>query len=159
MRLGSDGSVTVGSATATSYIYGVTGNTVANAQMVTINSSTGQLGVQTLNNITTWKTITADQTAVVGEGYFCNKAGLLSLALPATSAVGDVIEVANINTALGVTITQGANQEIFFGSGHSTNGVAGSYSSTALGDCLKLVCRVANLEWQVVSSEGNWTPA
>lgn len=141
------------------YMAGIVGNTVANAEMVTVNSSTGQLGVQTLNNLPTWTVINADQTAAVGHGYFCNKAGLLSLALPATSAVGDVIEVANINTALGVTITQAANQQIFFGSGNSTLGAAGSYSSSAVGDTLKLVCRTANLEWQVVSSVGNWTPA
>ena len=44
--------------------------------------------------IAIWTTINANQTAAVGQGYFCNKAGTLTLALPATSAVGDVIEVA-----------------------------------------------------------------
>lgn len=156
----------IGPLTDGQLLIGSTGNnpsasTLTAGTNIGITNASGSvtINVQGLTNLTTWKTITADQTAVVGEGYFCNKAGLLSLSLPASSAVGDVIEVANINTALGVTITQGANQEIFFGSGHSTNGAAGSYSSTDVGDCLKLVCRTANLEWQLVSNEGNWTPA
>ncbi len=105
-----------------------------------------------------WSVITANQTAAVNNGYFCNKGSTLTLALPATSAVGDVIEVANINTALGVQFTQAANQQIFFSTTNTTLGATGTLTSSAIGDTLKLVCRTANLVWWATSSIGNWTP-
>ena len=139
------------------FISGITGVSVSNTALVTLDTSTGQLGSKTIANLPAWKVITADQTAVVGEGYFCNKAGLLSLTLPAASAVGDIIEVSNINTAIGIKIVQGAGQQIFKGVLSSTLGIGGSLTSIAIGDSLKLVCRVADTFWQVVSSEGAWT--
>ncbi len=104
-----------------------------------------------------WSVITANQTAAVNNGYFCNKAGTLTLALPASSAVGDVIEVANINTATGTQITQAAGQQIFIGNTNTTSGAGGSLTSSATGDTLKLVCRTANTVWQVISMIGNWS--
>lgn len=104
-----------------------------------------------------WSVITANQTAAVFKGYFCNKAGTLALALPAASAVGDVIEVANINTATGTQFTQAAGQQIFFAGASTTSGATGTLTSSAVGDTLRMVCRVANLTWQVVSSLGNWS--
>lgn len=108
---------------------------------------------------TTWSVITANQTAAVSNGYFCNKAGTLTLALPAASAVGDIIEVSNINTATGCQFTQAASQQIFIGNTSTTAGATGTLTSSAIGDSLKLVCRTANLTWFVVSGWGNWTPA
>lgn len=105
----------------------------------------------------TWTVITANQTAAVNNGYFCNKASTLALALPASSAIGDVIEVANINTATGTQITQALGQQIFIGNTNTTSGATGTLTSTALGDSLKLVCRAANTTWQCVSMIGNWT--
>jgi hypothetical protein len=106
-----------------------------------------------------WTIITADQTAAVNHGYFCNKAGTLALTLPVASAIGDVIEVANINTALGIQFIQAAGQQIFIGNTNTTLGATGTLTSIAVGDTLKIVCRTANLTWQVVSGWGNWTPA
>ncbi len=113
----------------------------------------------TPSSIFPWTVITASQTAVINHGYFCNKAGTLALALPAASAVGDVIEVGNINTALGIQFTQAAGQQIFFASTSTTLGATGTLTSSAVGDTLRIVCRVANTIWQVQSSIGNWTPA
>ncbi len=104
----------------------------------------------------TWSVITADQAAAVNKGYFCNKAGLLTLTLPTTSAVGDTIAVSNINTALGWAITYTTNQQIFFGNTSSTI-TTGSLASAALGDTVTIVCRTANLTWQVINSVGNIT--
>jgi hypothetical protein len=117
------------------------------------------LGSQSASALTTtWSVITANQTAVAGNGYFDNKAGTLALALPATSAVGDTFEVVNINTATGTQITQAAGQQIFIGSTSTTLGAGGSLTSTALGDTLRLVCRTANTTWQVTNGLiGNWT--
>ena len=144
-------------------LIGSTGNnpvpaTLTQGSNITITPAPGSITISatTPPGITAWSKISADQPAVVGQGYFCDKAGLLSLSLPATAAIGDVIEVANINTALGITITQGANQVIYNGIASTTPGIAGSISSSALGDTLKLVCRTVDLEWQVVSVIGNW---
>ncbi len=104
-----------------------------------------------------WSVITANQTAAVNNGYFCNKGSTLTLALPAVSAVGDVIEVSNVNTALGVQFTQAANQQIFIGNTNTTLGATGTLTSSATGDALKIVCRTANLVWYVTSMVGNWT--
>lgn len=105
----------------------------------------------------TWSVITVDQTAVVNNGYICNKAGTLALLLPAASVVGDLLEVTGINTALGWQVTQGAGQQIFFGNTNTTAGAGGSLTSSATRDSIRMVCVVANLTWQVLSSVGNIT--
>ena len=104
-----------------------------------------------------WKIITADQTAVVYEGYICNKAGLLSIALPATSAAETTFRVTGMNTDLGWRITQAANQQIHYGDLSTSVGAGGSMSSILKRDSVELVCIVANLEWQVVNGTGNVT--
>ncbi len=106
---------------------------------------------------TTWSIITIDQTAAVNSGYFCNKAGTLLLALPAVSATGDIIEVVNKNTALGIQFTQAAGQQIQLGNSSTTLGAAGTLTSSDVGDTLKLVCYTPNTIWSVVSAIGNWS--
>ena len=161
------------------FIAGITGVNVGSvASVVSIATGTGQLGSTTItagtnisivpgaNTITingtgaasfSWSIITANQTAAVNRGYFCNKAGTLALALPAVSAVGDIIEVVNINTATGTQFTQAASQQIFFAGTNTTLGAGGTLTSSAVGDTLKIVCETANLVWYVTSSIGNWT--
>lgn len=140
------------------FIAGIYGVTPSGAGSTVIIDSNGQLGTSGAISAT-WTVITASQTAAVGNGYFINKAGTLALALPATSSVGDVIEVININTATGVQFTQAANQQIFFSTASTTLGATGTLTSSAIGDSIKLVCRTANLVWWASSSIGNWTPA
>jgi hypothetical protein len=131
----------------------------------TITAGTGITVTPTANTITiagvgggvTWTVITINQTAVINNGYFCNKAGTLALALPAASAVGDVIEVININTTTGTQFTQAAGQQIFFAGSSTTLGVGGTLTSTQVGDTIKLICRTANLTWFASSIVGNWT--
>ena len=106
-----------------------------------------------------WSVITADQSAVAGNGYICNKAGLLTLTLPASGAIGDVIEVTGINTALGWKIAQNANQQIFYGTQNTTSGITGSLASVNIRDSVKILCVVAgaNTIWNVLHSQGNIT--
>jgi len=106
-----------------------------------------------------WSVIVADQSAVAGNGYICNKAGLLTLTLPASGAIGDIIQVTGINTALGWRIAQNANQQIFLGTTSTTVGVAGSLSSINIRDSVEMVCVVAGAStvWNVISSVGNLT--
>jgi hypothetical protein len=100
---------------------------------------------------TVWNVISASQTLAVNNGYICvSPGGALALALPATSAVGNIIEVV-LNGATSWQITQAAGQEIFIANTHTTIGAGGSLTSTAQGDAVRLVCSVANTTWIAVS--------
>lgn len=95
----------------------------------------------------------------VNNGYFCIAAGgNLTLGLPAVSALGDVVSV-SLDGATSWQITQAAGQQIRVGSSTTTLGAAGTLTSTAQGDSVELVCRVANTLWVVQSTMGNLTVA
>lgn len=126
---------------------------------ITVTPGANTITISSIGEGLTWSVITASQTAVVENGYFCNKAGTLALTLPATSVVGDVIEVTNENTATGVQIAQAAGQQILIGNTNTTLGATGTLTSSAVGDTLKIVCKVANTIWRATSVVGNWTPA
>jgi len=122
-------------------------------------STSGSGNTITISNSSsaTWSTISASQTLVVGNGYFCvSPGGALSLALPAVSSVGNMIRVV-LDGSTSFTITQSAGQQIRVGNLATTAGVGGSLTSTQQGDSIHLVCRTANLYWVVVSSMGNFT--
>jgi len=125
--------------------------------VLTSNGASAVPSFKVVPNDVTWSVISANQTAVVNNGYFCNKAGTLALALPTTSAVGDIIEVANENTATGTQFTQASGQQILIGNTNTTSGATGTLTSSAVGDTLKLVCKTANTVWRVTSGWGNWT--
>jgi hypothetical protein len=119
----------------------------------------GTLTISAVGGGLTWTVVSgATQTMAVNNGYFANRGSNMVFSLPTTSAVGDMVAVNNMNTALGWTISYTTNQQIFFGSSSSTL-TSGSLSSTAVGDTVILVCRTANLTWAVVSSIGNITIA
>lgn len=123
-------------------------------------SVSGNPGTNTLTISTTglpaWNKISASQALVVNNGYICTGGAILSLSLPATSTVGDIIEV-TLDGSTGWTITQGAGQSIRIGNSTTTAGVGGSLSSTAQGDSIRMVCSVTDLKWNVLSSMGNPT--
>lgn len=103
----------------------------------------------------TWSTISASQTLAVQHGYFCiSPGGALSLLLPATSVIGDIIEV-TLDGATSFVITQGAGQSIRLGNLSTTAGVTGTLTTTQQGDTVYMVCQTANLKWNVLSSMGN----
>lgn len=101
----------------------------------------------------TWAAVTANGNLVANTGTLANKASLLTLTLPTTSAVGDIIEVAGMNAGLW-KVTQNASQKIHFGVRDSTIGTSGSIQSSFTYDAVKLICVVANLEWSVIGSTG-----
>lgn len=141
------------------------GNTGADPSAATLSAGTGititnGAGAITINGVgggLTWTVITVNQTAAVNNGYICNKAGTLALALPASSAIGDIIEVTGMNTATGWQITQAAGQQIFFGTASTTSGATGTLTSSAIRDAVNIVCIAANTTWQVLSAVGNLT--
>lgn len=125
-------------------------------------TSTGASSVPTFQAVPgamTWSVITANQAAVAGNGYICNKSGTLALSLPASGSIGDIISVTGINTATGWQFTQAANQQIFFGTSSTTLGATGTLTSSAIRDSVEIVCVVAGAStvWNVISSVGNLT--
>lgn len=126
---------------------------------VTITNGAGSITVNTVGGGMTWTVITgASQAMSVNNGYIANRAGTVAFTLPTTSAVGDMISVTGINTALGWSIAYTTNQQIFFGTSTATL-TTGSIASSATRDSVTLVCVTANLTWNVIHSVGNITVA
>lgn len=123
----------------------------------TVSASGNTITIGVSGSGMTWSRITASKTLAVNNGYFCvSPGGAISLALPATSNVGDEIEIA-LKGATSFTITQSAGQSIEIGNQITTVGVGGSLTSTQQGDVLRMVCMNTNLTWQIMSSIGNLT--
>ena len=104
----------------------------------------------------TWSAVTSDATMAVDTGSLANKGTLLTLTLPATSAVGKTIRVAGMNAGLW-KIDQAASQYVKFGNQTTTTGAGGSLASVLTYDAVELVCIEEDLGWVVVSSIGNIT--
>ena len=106
---------------------------------------------------TAWAVDTTGTIALVaGNGYIINKVTLTTATLPATAAVGGTIEITGMGAG-GWLIAQRANQMIYFGAYTTTTGIGGSLASTSDRDTIKMICIVADLEFQVISSIGNIT--
>jgi hypothetical protein len=110
----------------------------------------------TVSGVTSWSLISSSQTLAIDMGYICSGGATLSLALPAVSPLGAIIEVI-LSGSFGFTITQGAGQQISLGNQSTTAGVGGSLTSTQQGDSIRMVCKTANLSWLVLSGMGNPT--
>lgn len=124
---------------------------------VTGNSATNTLTISDMD--AAWQSVSASQSMVSNMGYFVvSPGGAVVLTLPSTSVQGDVIQVA-LDGATSFRIAQGAGQSILFGNQTTTSGVTGSLTTTQQGDTVRLVCRIPNQRFIVVSSLGNLTVA
>ena len=123
---------------------------------IVITNGPGTIDLAAASGVS-WSTITANQALAIEHGYICvSPGGALTLSLPPVSSVGNIIEV-TLDGATSFSISQGASQSIRLGNNTTTVGVGGSLSSSQQGDSLRMVCSVANLKWNVVSSMGNLT--
>jgi len=105
----------------------------------------------------TWNEETGTSaTMSVNNGYIANNAALVTLTLPTTAAVGDVVRVTG-KGAGGWRVAQNASEIIHFLGTDTTTGATGRLDSTNTYDSVELVCIVANTEWNVISSMGNIT--
>lgn len=105
----------------------------------------------------TWnEVIGTSQAMAVQNGYISNDAALVTLTLPATAVIGDVIRVA-AKGAGGWLVAQNASQSIRLGNMATTAGVGGSLASTDLGDCIEILCTTTDTGFEVLSSVGNIT--
>ena len=152
---GTDGMVLLGSTGADPVFASLT----STGGTIEFTTGAGTLNVESLGaGGITWSIITADlDPMVVGNGYICNKAGLLTLTLPTTAAAGTVLRVTGMNTDAGWKVAQSANQQIHFSGSSTTIGAGGSLASTLKRDSIELVCVVADLEWNITSAVGNIT--
>lgn len=119
-------------------------------------NGTGAWSIPTGGGGVTWTATTVDATMVVNNGYLANKGTLLTMTLPATSAVGTIIRISGMNAGLW-KIAQAASQVIKFGNQTTTTGTGGYLASVLTYDTIELVCIVANTTWMVVNSIGNIT--
>lgn len=112
------------------------------------------------SGITLWQTTSVNVANMsVNRGYICiAPGGALTLGLPAASALGDELEI-TLDGATSFQITQAAGQQIRIGNQQTTAGAAGTLTTTAAGDTLRLVCQTANLKWNVLSTMGNFVVA
>ena len=97
-----------------------------------------------------WTVVSGTSQAMLSNnGYIANNAGLVTLTLPATSAVGDEIDI--IGKGAGGWLVQcGGGQTVVVGSSTTTSG--GSVASTNAKDSFYMICTVANTEWTVGSA-------
>jgi hypothetical protein len=145
-------------------LIGSTGNNPVLASLtaganITITPGAGTISIASTAPSFIWIATTVDAALVVRNGYIANKAGLLTMTLPATAAIGDVIKITGINTAVGWRIAQNANQRLHLGTTSSTVGVGGYVEATQIRDSAELVCVVAgaSTEYNIINSTGNLT--
>lgn len=135
----------------------VASNVVSNKNYVTIDTVTGELGSDAMSVSFMWNEVTGTSANMaVDNGYIANNGSLVTLTLPATAALGSVIEVSG-KGAGGWSIAQNSGQTIHYGASNTTTGVGGSLASTLQYDTVRLLCTTANTDFVVLSSVGNLT--
>jgi len=159
----SNGITSLGPLTSGQLIIGNTGSDPSAATLtagtgIGITNGAGSITIASLGAGLSWSVITADQTAAANSGYFCNKGSLLTLTLPTTTTVGDVIAIVNINGAAFSKILSANPGTIHIGSSTCTANT-GSLTSTALGDAIFLVAQTTASVWYAYGITGSWTVA
>ncbi|CAB4132599.1 hypothetical protein UFOVP256_55 [uncultured Caudovirales phage] len=100
----------------------------------------------------------ASQAMLSNHTYIANNASLTTFTLPATSSVGDVIQIVGsaLNTG-GWTVTYSTGQIIWGPAGSSTVTTGNAASATAAAQAMKIICVVANTTWVIVDNSGTIT--
>lgn len=129
---------------------------------VGITNAAGSITIAATGGGLAWSTIAGtSQAAAINNGYVIGNAGLTTVTLPATAALGSVVVVAGSSVGVGGwKVAQNANQYIILGKLTSSVGVGGYVASTDKSDCITLTCIVANNGWECVTPpQGNITVA
>lgn len=106
----------------------------------------------------TWNEVTGtSQNAAVNNAYIANNAGLVTITLPGTFAVGDIVWVVGKGAGLWV-LDAPAGDTIHYGSQDTSSG--GTITATNRYDAIQVVGTVADTEWTCTGiSQGNLTVA
>lgn len=140
-----DGQVYIGATSG----HPIAGNITAGTG-VSITNAANSITIAATGGGFTWSTVSGTtQAAAINNGYFANNAGVVTVTLPATAAVGSMIAVCG-QGAGGWTLAANTGQTIQFGNTATTT--AGSWSSTNQFDTIFVICQVANTTWQVISA-------
>jgi len=124
---------------------------------ITITEGAGTITISSTATGGSWvEETTTSRALTVNQNVIGNNAATITMTLPDSAALGDMIRIATIGAG-SVKVAQNASEIIHFGTSTTTTGVGGSIESTEVNDAVELLCVVANLEWQVLSSQGNWT--
>lgn len=155
IRIGTEG--TGSGQQNTCYIAGITNTTLASPTGYVQVDANGQLGEGAAAGIFKWNSVAGtSQSAAVGNGYICLNAGLTTVTLPGTFAVGDVIAVVGTGAAF-FNITATAGDTIKYVT--STTSSGGSLTATEQYDSIEVIGVVANTTWVVRSATGNYSVA
>lgn len=140
-----DGQLIIGSTGATPAVASLTAGTgmsvVVGAGTITLNATGGGLATATIAGTT--------QSAAVNTQYIALNAGQTTVTLPAVCAVGDIVSLigATANTG-GWILDAPAGDTIRVLT--TTTSAGGTVTSTAqAGECIEVVCDVANTSWVV----------
>lgn len=130
IRIGEQGSGN--SQQNTCYIAGIVGVSVSNQQFVTINSSTGQLGVTTQFGTNVTNITAASYQVLVSDDFIgVNRAGAVTVTLEAAPTMGREVTIKDISGAAGannITISGNGNNI----DGSSTRFINSNYGSVTL---------------------------
>lgn len=106
-----------------------------------------------------WVEATASGPMDINTGYLVNGGASIDLTLPSVANVGDMIRIATLGTN-GVHILQNAGQSINFVDVDTTVGVLGELDLLAtngvLAGALEIICTVQDVNFKVISGNGNW---
>ncbi len=136
---------TTASAPVAAAINSGTGIIVANGSgSITVSATGGGLGIATISGTT--------QTAAVNTTYIALNSGQTTLTLPATYAVGDIVALVGATANTGGWVVQTATGDTVRVN-NSTTSAGGTVTCTAVaGQCIEMVCDVANTSWVMTST-------
>lgn len=138
-------------------IIGSTGGTPAAATLtagagISISNAANSITIAGTGSGIGWTEVTGTTQAITADsGYIANNAGLVTLTLPVTAALGTAISIIG-KGAGGWKIAQNASQIVQVGSQGSTAGVGGSVSSSNRYDSINLICTTANIVWTTLGA-------
>jgi len=124
---------------------------------VAIVNAAGSITISASAGGFTWNEETGTSaTMAVQNGYIANNAGLVTLTLPSTAALGEVVQVVGKGAGL-FRIAQNAGQTIHYIDSDTTTGAGGSLTALEQYAAIELVCITANTDWAALDSAGNFT--
>jgi len=130
------------------------GNVLKNVGTPSISDDGANKGYVDGRTLTISEVTGTSQNASVWYSYITNNPSLVTVTLPSTSSVGDIIKVSG-KGAGGWKIAQNASQLIKFNNTTTTTGTSGYIESTYFNNSVELLCVTANTDWLVISSVGN----
>lgn len=143
------GSLQLGGAGATVDEFSTDGTMAGNSDTAVPTEKAVKTYVGTATaGVLAWNSITGNTSAAVNNGYITNSEGTWEVTLPATAAVGSIVEVVG-GTSTGWKLIAAAGDTIQFGD--LITKAAGSLASKNQHDCVRVVCTAADTSWKVTT--------